>query len=222
MKTTGVLSLLGLLVAVCAAQAPKPCVSPPLLHGGFTTMSDDGLMGSTGTMSYDAFSQRVHMTMMSLTGNGTSPIHRVLLFGKKIMYEINWRTFSCRMKPLNTTFQPMRVPEDAQLLAQVVMGSSSSFGMGVLVNNWFGTLPGNARYTFVFTEVGCIPLTYSIYTPEEGWNMISTFNWVLGTVDPGVFIPPFFCRKAKLEESDAPETMLTALKSLVREAKGMK
>ncbi|KAM9792674.1 ependymin-like [Neosynchiropus ocellatus] len=218
MKTTGVLSLLALLVAVCAAQAPKPCVTPPLLHGGFTLMSEDGFMAKTGTISYDAYGQRVKATVMDLTGNGTSPIDRLMLFSKKVMYEINWRTYSCRKKPLDTSFQPMRVPEDAYLMAQVVMGSSSGYGMGALVNNWFGWL-GNATYTFVFTEIGCIPMTYSIHTAEEGWNMVSTFNWVLGILDPMEFFPPFFCHQAKLEESDAPETMVTALKSLVREAK---
>lgn len=39
----------------------------------------------------------------------------------------------------------MQVPDDANLMAQIFLGSSSSWGMGVLVNTWSGDLPGNGE-----------------------------------------------------------------------------
>lgn len=41
----------------------------------------------------------------------------------------------------------------------------------------------------------------------------STFNWVLGNVDPMDYAPPFFCANAALEKS-APVSMFEALQSL--------
>lgn len=39
----------------------------------------------------------------------------------------------------------MHVPSDAKLMGQVFMGSSSSWGMGVLANTWYGALPPNGK-----------------------------------------------------------------------------
>ncbi|CAJ1053245.1 ependymin-like [Xyrichtys novacula] len=100
------------------------------------------------------------------------------------------------------------------LFNKVFMGSSSSWGMGVLVNTWYGNLPGNGTYTTVFSEIGCIPMTFTSYTPATGWITVSTFNWVLGNSNPMDFHPPFFCAKAALEETETPHNMFDALKSL--------
>lgn len=64
---------------------------------------------------------------------------------QKVYYEIDWSKMSCKKKPLDTTFIPMQVPFDAQMTGQVFLGSSSSWGMGVLVNNWYGELPNNGE-----------------------------------------------------------------------------
>lgn len=37
-------------------------------------------------------------------------------------------------------FHPLAIPQNASLLAQVVLGSSSGPGQGVLVNTWAGEL----------------------------------------------------------------------------------
>lgn len=64
---------------------------------------------------------------------------------QKVYYEIDWSKMSCKKKPLDTAFIPMQVPFDAQMTGQVFLGSSSSWGMGVLVNNWYGELPHNGE-----------------------------------------------------------------------------
>uniref|UniRef100_A0AAQ5XBC2 Uncharacterized protein n=1 Tax=Amphiprion ocellaris TaxID=80972 RepID=A0AAQ5XBC2_AMPOC len=126
-------------------------------------------MTATGTIAYDAYGQRVRIREIGLVGNGTSFMDGLLLFSQYTYYEIDWKRFTCSKWKLVDDFFPMEVPKDAKLTAQVVMGASSFGGMGVLVNNWYGSLPGNGMYSYVFTEIGCIPLTFTTYTPADGW-----------------------------------------------------
>ncbi|XP_022611390.1 ependymin-like [Seriola dumerili] len=219
MNFISVLSCLSLLLAAAVAQAPKPCVSPALMSGGLTVMAGNGLFMSTGTITYDAFGQRMRVRNYGFSGNQTFGVDQLMLFNQKVYYEIDWSKLSCKKKALDTSFIPMHVPSDAKLMGQVFLGSSSSFGMGVLVNTWYGDLPHNGTYTTVFSEIGCIPMTYTSYTPESGWITISTFNWVLGNTNPMDYTPPFFCAKSKLEETETPDTVFTALKSLAVKTK---
>ncbi|CAJ1053244.1 ependymin-like [Xyrichtys novacula] len=212
MNALGVLSCLSLLLAAVAGQDPKPCVAPPLMNGGLTVMTADSFM-TTGTVSYDAIGKRVRVRTIGLTANQTG-VDQLVLFNKKVYYEIDWNKFTCKKRFLSDDFIPMQVPSDAKLMGQVFMGSSSSWGMGVLVNTWYGNLPGNGTYTTVFSEIGCIPMTFTSYTPATGWITVSTFNWVLGNSNPMDFHPPFFCAKAALEETETPHNMFDALKSL--------
>ncbi|XP_070684151.1 ependymin-like [Pempheris klunzingeri] len=214
-----VLSCLSLLLAAAVGQHPKPCVVPPLMSGGMSIMAANGLIMSTGTISYDAFGQRMRIRNYGLAGNQTFAVEQLMLFKEKVYYEIEWSKFSCKKKALDTTFIPIQVPSDAKLMGHAILGSSSSWGMGVLVNTWYGDLPLNGRYTSVFTETGCIPLTFTVYTPASGWTIISTFNWVVGTTNPMDYTPPFFCAMAKLEETETPDTVITALESLAMKTK---
>ena len=56
------------------------------------------------------------------------------------MYKINKKNKTCCKKPLKRDFHPLAIPEGANLLGQVVLGSSSGPGQGVLVNSWEGEL----------------------------------------------------------------------------------
>ncbi|KAG7223662.1 hypothetical protein INR49_015387 [Caranx melampygus] len=190
MNFISVLSCLSLLLAAAVAQAPKPCVSPLLMSGGLTVMGGDGIYMSTGTISYDAFGKRMRVRNFEISSNETFGVDMLMLFNQKVYYEIDWSKMSCKKKPLDATFVPLQVPSDAKLMGQVFMGSSSSWGMGVLVNTWYGDLPNNGMYTTVFSEIGCIPMTYTSYTPESGWVTLTTFNWVLGNTNPMDYIPP--------------------------------
>ncbi|XP_037619546.1 ependymin-like [Sebastes umbrosus] len=219
MNFIGVLTCLGMVLAAAVAQAPKPCVVPELMNGGFTVMDSSGLYTSLGTISYDALGQRMRVRNYVVVGNQTSSLDQLMIFNQKVYYEIDWSKFSCKKKALDTTFIPMQVPSDAQLVGQVFMGSSSSWGMGVLVNNWYGELPQNGKYSAVFSEIGCIPMTLSGYTPASGWITVSTYNWVLGNTDPMDYSPPFFCAKSKLEKTETPETFFTALQSVAMKTK---
>uniref|UniRef100_A0AAQ6AP22 Uncharacterized protein n=2 Tax=Amphiprion ocellaris TaxID=80972 RepID=A0AAQ6AP22_AMPOC len=187
------------------------------MSGSHTTLLGEG-MTATGTIAYDAYGQRVRIREIGLVGNGTSFMDGLLLFSQYTYYEIDWKRFTCSKWKLVDDFFPMEVPKDAKLTAQVVMGASSFGGMGVLVNNWYGSLPGNGMYSYVFTEIGCIPLTFTTYTPADGWATLSTFNWVVGLSNPMDFTPPSICDKAQWEKTQQTHTFFTALKSLSRKS----
>ncbi|XP_076583812.1 ependymin-like [Chaetodon auriga] len=219
MNFISVLSCLSLLLAAAFAQQAQPCVVPPLMNGGFSLMAANGLVMSTGTITYDALGQRMRVRNYGLIGNQTFAMDQLMLFNKKVYYEIDWSNLSCTKKALDTSFIPMQVPADAKLMGQVFLGSSSSWGMGVLSNTWYGSLPQNGMYMSVFTEIGCIPMTFMAYTPASGWTTVSTFNWVLGNTNPMDYSPPSFCSKSQLMETETPDTVFTALESLAMKTK---
>ncbi|KAK7930117.1 hypothetical protein WMY93_006512 [Mugilogobius chulae] len=211
--------LCALLLASAQAQAPRHCESPPMMSGSFSVMETNGLFNSYGKISYDNFGQKARIQQAG-SSNGTNFNMEVLmLFSKKVYYEINWTKFYCKKKALDVSFVPMQVPSDAKLSGQAILGSSSSWGMGVLVNTWYGSLPGNGTYSTVFTEVGCIPLTYSAYSPTTGFNTLSTFNWVIGNVDPMAYIPPFFCPQIRADETEAPSNFFQIIKDFAQNVK---
>ncbi|XP_040043356.2 ependymin [Gasterosteus aculeatus] len=219
MNFLSVLSCLCLALTSAAAQAPKPCVSPELMTGSFTLMDAGGLYVSTGAVSYDALGQRMRVRNIPLVGNQTFKMDLLILFNEKVYYEIDWSKLSCKKKALDTTFIPMQVPSDAKLMGQVFMGSSSYWGAGVLTNTWYGELPQNGQYSAVFTEIGCVPVTWSIYTPASGWVALSTYNWVFGNTNPMDYSPPFFCGQSELEAIEKPDTFFAALQSLAKQTK---
>uniref|UniRef100_A0A3Q3XBZ2 Ependymin-like 1 n=1 Tax=Mola mola TaxID=94237 RepID=A0A3Q3XBZ2_MOLML len=172
MNFISVLSCLSLLLAAAAAQAPKPCGEDKRLVYKLC-MAADGHIMSSGKISYDAFGQRMRVRNFGVVGNETFAMDQIMLtLMYNVYYEIDWSKFSCKKKPLDSSFILMQVPKDAKLMGQVFLGSSSSWGMGVLVNTWGGELPNNATYSAVFTEVGCVPMTLSAYVPSYGWTMI--------------------------------------------------
>ncbi|XP_061588129.1 ependymin-2-like isoform X2 [Cololabis saira] len=184
-------------------------------------MVGDGSMMSTGTIGYDALGKKLRIRNFGLNGNATFGVDLLMLFNKEVYYEIDWSTYSCRKMPLDSSFIPMQVPSDAKLMGQVVMGSSSSWGMGVLVNTWYGELPNKGSYTVVFTDIGCIPLTFTGYTPESGWTTVSTFNWVLGTNNPMDYLVPAVCLNSKLEETQKPHNFFNAIESLAMKTRSL-
>ncbi|CAI5679693.1 ependymin [Oreochromis niloticus] len=219
MNFVSVLSCLSLLLAAAVAQYPKPCVVPPLLTGSFSMSAGNGFISASGSVTYSALGQQMRLRSIGVTAGQTFIVDQVMLFNEKVYYEIDWSKESCKKFPLNTEFIPMQVPANAKLMGQSFLGSSSSWGMGVLTNTWYGKLSENGHYTTAFTEVGCIPIFFSGYTPETGWITYDTFNWIIGTSNPMDFIPPDFCVASKLEETKTPHSFFTAVESLAMKTK---
>ncbi|XP_054896871.1 ependymin-like [Poeciliopsis prolifica] len=221
MNSVGVLSCFSLLLAAAAGQEPKPCVSPEMLTGGVSVATASGLMTS-GTVAYDALGKRLRARHYGNFGNITVAVDELMLYHQEVMYEINWSAMTCRKLPLDTYFMPLHIPEEASLLGQAFLGSSSSWGMGLLTNTWVGQFPNSDMYSLTFTEIGCLPVTLSNYSPKTGWTTISTYNWVIGLSSPQDFFPPPFCYDAKMEKSAMPQTFFSAMEAMATKVQSMK
>lgn len=57
------------------------------------------------------------------------------------MYQFSYVDRTCTKRPLNGDFQPLEVPKNATLVGHYVLGASSDFGQGVLVNTWAAEVP---------------------------------------------------------------------------------
>uniref|UniRef100_A0A3Q3KXM1 Ependymin-like n=1 Tax=Mastacembelus armatus TaxID=205130 RepID=A0A3Q3KXM1_9TELE len=183
-----VLILFVCLSAGCLAQRPQQCSNEKLT--------------SIAKYSYDALGKRIRLREFGSYENKTFRLDVLLLYRQGVMYKINYRNHTCFKKPLNVDFHPLAIPHNASLLGQVVLGSSSGPGQGVLVNTWVGELhmkKGNARYMSTVTEFGCIPVTTMFHTSRSGWVVTSFFNNVIGLQDPQQLNPPSFCKDAQLE-----------------------
>lgn len=59
-----------------------------------------------------------------------------------IFYEIDSKNQSCEKKSLQSTLEPLDIPDDAKFLASMHAGSSSIEGEGLKVNIWTGSMAG--------------------------------------------------------------------------------
>lgn len=82
---------------------------------------------------------------MLLTANMTQSLHSSQ---QGVSYEIHYRNQTCIKTALKVPFRHIGIPHDAHFLTQMVLGSSSVLGQGLLVNIWNGTAQetkGNVR-----------------------------------------------------------------------------
>ncbi|XP_044039042.1 ependymin-like [Siniperca chuatsi] len=202
------LVLFACLSVGCLAQTPQQCRSPPLLTGSLSVSTQSEKLMTFAKYSYDALGKRIRLTEFGSYNNKTFHLDVLLLYREGVMYKINYRNHTCCKKPLNVDFHPLAIPQNASLLGQVVLGSSSGPGQGVLVNTWVGEMQlkkGTAKYMSTVTEFGCVPVSTLFHTDRHGWVVTSFFNNVMGLVDPQRLIPPPFCEGAQLEEEDGED-----------------
>ncbi|KAJ3585405.1 hypothetical protein NHX12_014124 [Muraenolepis orangiensis] len=135
-------------------------------------------LGAGANFLYDGMGQRIRLQEMGLLNNKSFTLDALLLYREAAVYVIDQEKRKCTKKPLKDAFHPMEIPTDAVLLGQVVLGSSSSPGEGLLVNTWEGLLPapGEGKYMSTVTEFGCIPVSSVFHTPDYGWVPMETDN----------------------------------------------
>nr|WAJ59518.1 epdl2 protein [Stomatorhinus ivindoensis] len=198
------------LLAVClglvavATETPHPCKSPPLMVGRVTVVYPEGKFTAYERFSYDALGRQIRVRVLTVDHNQTSFADVLLLYKEGVSYEISYQNQTCKKAPLKTPFPPIEIPPDAQLQGQVVLGSSSAPGMGVLVNAWKGAVPAQkAKYLLTFTEFGCLPISSLNHVEDVGLIFTTFYDLVIGIEDPDEFIPPHFCNKAELKQTES-------------------
>lgn len=193
---------LSVILGSCA-QKPHPCRSPPLLEGKLGLLVPGEKLRLYEKFYYDAIGQNIRVIAYGKEDNKTIFADRLLLFREGVSYEIHHHNKTCVKSALKVPFMPIEVPLDAHFQHQMVLGSSSRPGEGLLVNNWEGTASQTKEnYFMTFTEFGCLPL-YLVYFTEkmDVSSMTSFFDLVNGIEDPEAFIPPSFCDSVKLLEA---------------------
>ncbi|XP_048850949.1 ependymin [Brienomyrus brachyistius] len=203
MQALSLLAVCLCLVAVMT-EKPHPCKSPPLMVGRLTVVYPEGKFVAYERFSYDALGRQIRVRAVTVDHNQTSFVDVLLLFREGVSYEISYQNQTCKKAPLKTPFPPIEIPHDAQLQGEVVLGSSSAPGMGVLVNDWVGAVPEQkAKYQLIFTEFGCLPITSINHIEDVGLILTSFYDLVIGIEDPDEFIPPPFCDKAELQQTES-------------------
>ncbi|KPP56922.1 hypothetical protein Z043_125412, partial [Scleropages formosus] len=120
------------------------------------------------------FRQHKKTTILLLSLYTQSPTnHETVLNFQGILYNISYHDHTCKKRGLNATFHPIEVPRDATLMSQVILGSSSGPGQGLLVNTWTGKVPGrDGMYYATFTEFGCFPVSNFYHSNKTGWVIV--------------------------------------------------
>ncbi|XP_061566385.1 ependymin-like [Cololabis saira] len=208
------LVLLACLSVSCLAQRPQPCTSPALMTGDLYVSTQSEKLTAFAKYMYDALGKRIRLREVGSYNNKTFELDVLLLYRQGVVYKINHKNSTCCKKRLCTKFHPLEIPENASLLGQSVLGSSSGPGQGLLVNNWYGDLQmkkGTAKYLSQVTEFGCVPVSVLYHTDQSGWVVTSFYNNVIGLTDPQMLYPPPFCQDARLEDEDGedPETFFS-------------
>ncbi|XP_029609445.1 ependymin [Salmo trutta] len=209
--------LLMCLAVGCLAQAPHPCRSPPLLTGAMSVANEK--VNAYAKYDYDALGERIRFKEMGSYENKTFGLDALLLFREGVMYTINHKNRTCKKDRLKKEdFHPMEIPADATLLGQVILGSSSGPGQGLLVNTWYGERAtptgGKDKWLSTFTEFGCIPVSTTYYTDKTGWVLTTFFNIVVGIDDPQQFFPPKFCQGAELDATADAANFYSVFKNI--------
>ncbi|XP_056299105.1 ependymin-like 1 [Pseudoliparis swirei] len=205
------------LLAGCLAQRPHPCSSPRLLSGDLTVSTQNEKLWTGAKYLYDALGQRIRVMEIGAYENKSFTYDALLLYKERVMYEINQHDRTCKKMPLKGDFQPMAIPKNATLAGQIILGSSSGPGQGLLVNTWMGDLPEKAgKFMSTVTEFGCIPISTVYHTPKFGWMVTTFFNNVVGISDPGQLNPPAYCLNAgvKVEEEEPTDFLSLFLNKL--------
>ncbi|XP_062300654.1 ependymin-2-like [Scomber scombrus] len=203
------------LLAGCLAQKPQPCASPALMTGAFTVTTQNEKLEMYCKYEYDALGQRMRVKQQGTYQ--TKPFTRdyLLLFREGAMYQIFDTNRTCIKSALKDKFHPMEIPKDATLQGQVVLGSPSAPGQGLLVNTWTGDMPDKkGKYLSTVTEFGCIPINNSYQSDEYGWVVVNLYDNVNGIVDPGQLNPPDFCRDTVMKTDEEPKNFLSLFHNL--------
>ncbi|KAK7910184.1 hypothetical protein WMY93_014868 [Mugilogobius chulae] len=203
--------LLGLSLGASLDRRPKPCKSPPLVTGAFTFSTQNEAAWLYAGFEYDAFQERIRIYETGYYNNKSVTYDFLMHYAEGVVYQINSTAKTCTKSPLAAKWEPMGVPADASLLGQVVVGSSSGPGEGLLVNTWQGIRPDGVQYMLTVTEFGCIPVSYLAKTKEFGWIVLSYFNNVKGILNPGALDPPSFCPSQTAEPQGKPMDFFSIL-----------
>ncbi|TRY65490.1 hypothetical protein DNTS_021723 [Danionella cerebrum] len=199
------------LITVSSAQKPHPCRAPPLMTGSLTVSAGEGKDWVVAKYSYDAFGQRIHLREFGQVQNKSFYLNMLFLYREAVVYTIDFKNQTCTMQPLESSFHPTAIPQNASFMTQLLRYAERLCRWRSLCPI-HRTTPGNpefleelllalkSKYIASVTEFGCLPVSTLYYTEQTGWVTTTYFNTVKGIENPEQFIPPPFCEGVKMQE----------------------
>jgi len=160
-----------------------------------------GEVRAYGAFTYEAMGKKLRFRSNETHYSNISHcLDLLMFFDEGIFYEIDSKNQSCEKKSLQSTLQPLDLPDDAAFHSTVVHGSPSIEGEGLKVSEWTGTIPDTkGRYSMSVT-MGCLPVTTFYFTESTSFiiNLLDVENELK---DPDLLAVPSYCQGLPLEET---------------------
>lgn len=188
------------LTATTHAEHHQPCHAPNMT--GFTSVVTlKGEVRAWGAFTYDSMGKKLRFKSNESHPTNTSIGLDILMFFEEgIFYEIDSKNQSCEKKSLQSTLEPLDIPDDAKFLSAIHVGSASIEGEGLKLDMWTGSMPDKkGTYTMTVT-MGCLPVS-SFYITEAASFLFSFMEVELEIKDPDLLVVPSFCLGVPLEET---------------------
>ncbi|KAM9846388.1 ependymin [Aulostomus maculatus] len=181
------------------AEHRQPCHSPNMT-GYLNLMSLRGEIKAFGHFTYDSMGKKLRFTSNESQYVNSSQEHDLLMFFEEgIFYEIDSKNQSCEKKTLQSTLQPLDIPDDAKFLTAISVGNPSIDGEGIKLNIWMGSSAEVKGYSMSVTA-GCLPLS-SFYFSESVSVLISLSDVDNEIKDPDLLLVPPYCQGLPVEET---------------------
>merc|ERR1712154_81526 len=114
------------LVAVAAAQQPKPCNTPPQWQGKFERRADKFNFTKYAEISYDFTNKRVREMEFLVDGANKTAYDVLYLHNVNEEYRIDLKTKNCTKHPLSRPFIPFGMPDGARYVSRPTWAPSTS------------------------------------------------------------------------------------------------
>ncbi|KAM7374164.1 hypothetical protein PAMP_006838 [Pampus punctatissimus] len=132
--------------------------------------------------------------------NTSIALDLLMFFEEGIFYKIDSKNQSCEKKSLQSTLEPLDIPDDATFLSSVHTGNPSIEGEGLKVNVWTGSIPDMKGHYSIAVTMGCLPVS-TFYFTESTTLLFSNFDVDLEIKDPDLLMVPSFCLGLPVEET---------------------
>merc|ERR1711963_1028531 len=110
------------LVAVAAAQQPKPCQTPPQWQGKFERRADKFNATQYAEITYDETNKRVREVEFLVEGSNKTAYDVLYLHNVNEEYRIDLKTKNCTKHPLSRPFIPFGMPDGAHYVGAANVG----------------------------------------------------------------------------------------------------
>lgn len=188
------------LTATTHAEHHQPCHAPNMT-GFMTVMSLKGDIRAYGAYTYESMGKKMRFRSNESHPTNTSlGLDLLMFFEEGIFYEIDSKNQSCEKKSLQSTLEPLDIPDDATFLSTLHSGSPSIEGEGLKVNVWTGPIPELKGYYSMSVTMGCLPVSTLYFTDSTSF-LISNTDVELEIKDPDLLVVPSFCLGLPVEET---------------------